>query len=242
MRSAFTLATVFLLLVLSPPAHAIDEGVPDRGRHSNVGLLGFDVDAGGPAPAAILCSGAVLSDRHFLTAAHCIPAVPATVEWVVTLQPGSPNAPVYEPGVFPDDFPFAVTGSVIRVGWLRCTRGLTPSGSRTDLAVVTFPEGSFAGVRPIKIAKTGRSTAYEGRAYGWSATGWIQSEAMVRRCTSPRATGRRVQRLGRPHPATGQTEVRTVLRGLWLTTIQTRHQHRRFGVLRSRWRVRRPLR
>ena len=41
MKLAATLAAT-LLLVIAPPAPAIDEGVPDRDRHRNVGLLGSD--------------------------------------------------------------------------------------------------------------------------------------------------------------------------------------------------------
>lgn len=155
MKVATTLAALLLLLTLAPPAHAIDEGVPDRDRHPNVGLLGFDLDGSGPAPAAILCSGAVMSDRHFLTAAHCIPAVPPDVEWVVTLQPGSPADPVYQPGVFPDDFPFSLTGPLIRGGVATMHPNFDPERLAHDVAVVTFPAGSFVGVTPIKVAKPG---------------------------------------------------------------------------------------
>jgi hypothetical protein len=154
-KIATTLAALLLLLTLTPPAYAIDEGVPDRDRHPNVGLLGFDVDGSGPTPAAILCSGAVLSDRHFLTAAHCIPAVPPDVEWVVTLQPGSPAAPVYQPGIFPDEFPFPLTGPATRGGVATMHPNFDPERLAHDVAVVTFPAGSFAGVTPIKVAKTG---------------------------------------------------------------------------------------
>ena len=68
MKLAATLGAL-LLLALAPPALAIDEGVPDRDRHPYVGLLGFDLDGAGPTPASLLCTGSVLSDRLFLTAA-----------------------------------------------------------------------------------------------------------------------------------------------------------------------------
>ena len=153
-RAATTMATVLLLLVLGPAAYAVDEGVPDQNRHPNVGLLGFDIDGNGPNPAALLCTGAVLSDRHFLTAAHCIPVAP-DAEWVVSLQPGSPADPVARPGVFPEDFPFPLTGPAIRGGVATMHPGFDPDTLAHDLAVVTFPAGSFAGVEPIKVARKG---------------------------------------------------------------------------------------
>jgi hypothetical protein len=154
MKRAVTLLAALLLLVLAPPAHALDEAVPDGDRHRNVGLLGFDLDGSGPGPAALLCTGAVLSDRHFLTAAHCIPVAP-DAEWVVSLQPGSPGSPLVRPGVFPADFPFPLTGPAIRGGVATMHPDFDPDTLAHDVAVVTFPAGSFAGVEPIKVAKRG---------------------------------------------------------------------------------------
>ena len=150
MKLAATLAAS-LLLALAPPALAIDEGVPDRDRHPSVGLLGFDVDGAGPTPAALLCSGSVISSRLFLTAAHCIPAVPPGSEWVVTLEPGSPAAPVATPGILPDGFPYPLTVSATRGGVAIVHPGFDPERLEHDVAVVAFPKGSFAGVVPIEL-------------------------------------------------------------------------------------------
>src|SRR5687767_10002443 len=57
------IASALVLLTTAPSAAAVDEGAPDRDRHRNVGLLGFDLDGGGPMPAALLCSGSVISDE-----------------------------------------------------------------------------------------------------------------------------------------------------------------------------------
>jgi hypothetical protein len=141
----------FTLLAFAPPAMAVDEGVPDGARHPNVGLLGFDEDGSGPAPAAFLCSGSVLSDALFLTAAHCIPAVPADMEWVVTLASGAPADPVVRPGLFPDDFPFPLIVPAARGGVAVTHPDFDPDTRAHDVAVVRFPVGTFAGSTPVTL-------------------------------------------------------------------------------------------
>lgn len=156
MRVLALLGVVSLLLVsLAFPAHAVDEGVPDGDRHPYVGLLGYDLDGAGPESPGFWCSGSVLSDSHFLTAAHCITARPPDVEWVVTLEPGTPGAPVVEPGFFPESFSFPFTGPAIRGGVATVHPDFDGDRLAHDVAVVTFPAGSFAGVTPVKIAESG---------------------------------------------------------------------------------------
>ena len=61
-----------LLLVLATggPANAITFGHPDGGRHPNVGALLADWDTESPGPD-IVCTGTLIDERVFLTAAHC---------------------------------------------------------------------------------------------------------------------------------------------------------------------------
>ena len=150
-----SLAAAFGMLAAGPAA-AIDEGVPDGNGHPNVGLLTFDFDGPGETPPFALCTGLVASDSVFVTAAHCITAFPEGVEWGVTLGPGGPGSPVFAPGFLWDDFPFAVTAPVSsaleavvhpehRVGWREAN----------DVAVVLFPQGTFAGVTPVELPAEG---------------------------------------------------------------------------------------
>jgi hypothetical protein len=154
-RALAALATSFTLLAAGPAA-ALAEGVPDGNGHPNVGLLTFDVDGPGETPPFALCTGFVVSESVFLTAAHCIAALPEGVQWGVALAPGGPGDPVFTPGFFPYDFPFAVSApvspalaSVVHpehgVGWR----------DANDVAVVLFPEGTFGGVTPVDLPETG---------------------------------------------------------------------------------------
>jgi hypothetical protein len=164
---------VLIALALAPPAAAIVGGAPDGRTHANVGLLAFDVDASGPTPPFQICVGTVISDRAFLTARHCIEPpliqLPPGVEWVVTLQPGSPSAPIVPGGVFPDEYPACcaltvpepklerATGVVLHPGY---EPGFVPgtgnpTAGRHDVAVVLFPPRTFTGVRPVRIAPPG---------------------------------------------------------------------------------------
>jgi hypothetical protein len=157
------LATKVLIAVLavaaSPvgaaPAGAIVGGLPDGDAHPNVGLLGLDVDGTGPAAPFALCTGSVISDRAFLTAAHCVAADPGAA-WVVSLDGGRADHPVATPGFFPDDFPFAITAPVRRATGAAVHPDFGAGESReNDVAVVRFPAGTFSGVAPVALPPLG---------------------------------------------------------------------------------------
>jgi hypothetical protein len=168
-RLVFPLALALLVFSASP-AMALDGGVPDGNAHPNVGLLAFDVDGPGGVPPFAICSGSVISDDAFLTAAHCIipplVSLPPNVTWAVTLVPGSPASPIVPGGYFPDDYPgcCALTvpesaiayASDVVVDPLFDPAGFTnPTSGAHDLAVVEFAPGTFAGVTPVQIVHAG---------------------------------------------------------------------------------------
>jgi hypothetical protein len=148
-------AALVTATLAATPALAIDEGVPDRAGHPYVGVLAADPDGDGPQAPFFWCSGSVVSDRVFLTAAHCIVSQPPETVWYVSLAAGSPRTPILQPGVFPDDgfdFPFLVPLT-------RASKAVTHPDfggfdNRThDVAVVLFGPNAFAGVAPVVLPK-----------------------------------------------------------------------------------------
>jgi Trypsin len=161
-KAAALASSLLATLILAAPAGAVDNGIPDGHRHPNVGFLGFDPDAEGESPPFFLCTGSVLSDRAFLTAAHCIDVFDDTVEWVVGLRPGSPRAPVFESGFVFDDFPFAVSAPVERPLATIVHPRFDPETLAHDLAVLVFRRRTFH-VRPIELPRPGLLDALDRR-------------------------------------------------------------------------------
>jgi hypothetical protein len=153
-----TLVLALTSLLVAIPASAVENSVQDR-SHKSVGLLGFDVDGPGPIPAFVLCSGFVISDHAFATAAHCVvPIAPVAVSFVVTLEAGSPDDPVVPPGVFDllkynfSDFPI-LADTVVATGY-QVHPNYDPMTLANDLAVIEFPAGTFS-VRPVRLPEEG---------------------------------------------------------------------------------------
>ena len=166
------LATLGALLGSTAPASSIVGGIPDGNRHPNVGVLAWDADGLGPTPAFTICTGAVISDHAFLTARHCIepPLVPLPpmVQWAVTLEPGSASAPIAPTG-FISEYP-ACCGLTVPESQIARATGVVlhpdyepgfvpgqsaPTAGAHDVAVVLFPKGTFAGVKPVDLARPG---------------------------------------------------------------------------------------
>jgi hypothetical protein len=143
-------AVVLVALPLPPAAVAIDRGVPDGSRHPNVGLLAYDLDGPAGAPPSFLCTGSVLSERVFLTAAHCINAFPGA-SWSVSLEGGSPTSPAMTPGLVFDDFPFAVRVPTTPAVDVAVHPKFDPVSLAHDVAILTMPQRTFARVKPVRL-------------------------------------------------------------------------------------------
>lgn len=143
-----------LLATIAAPANAIGNGKPDVG-YEGVGTLGVYLptppsgEIGGPFG---LCSGFVISDRAFVTAAHCLAEIAALRHvpqaWAVALDAGSPEHPIILPGVFTTlndivNFPIEVeTHSPIVI---HEHPGFDEHTFENDVAVLEFPVGTFKG-------------------------------------------------------------------------------------------------
>jgi len=144
-----------LLAITSLSSYAIENGQHDY-MHHNVGALGFDIDGpANPTPPFGLCSGFVISDRAFVTAAHCIifPGEFAQ-SWAVTLEPGTPENPVILPGIFTGDnvFDFPMLVETINTIAVHMHPDFDPGSMTFDVAVLEFPPGTFK-VRPVRLVE-----------------------------------------------------------------------------------------
>jgi hypothetical protein len=155
LNSLVKLVCLGILAITSLSSHAIENGQHDY-RHHNVGALGFDIDGpDNPTPPFGLCSGFVISDRAFVTAAHCIifPG-PYAQSWAVTLEPGTPEDPVILPGIFTGanvfDFPMLV--ETINTIAVHMHPDFDPGSMTFDVAVLEFSPGTFK-VRPVRLAE-----------------------------------------------------------------------------------------
>jgi len=141
-----------LLAITSLSSYAIENGQHDY-RHHNVGAIGFYID--GWADPFSLCSGFVISDRAFVTAAHCIIFVEGFAQsWAVTLEPGTPENPISLTGIFNGgnllDFPMLV--EPIDAIAVHLHEDFDPGSMTFDVAVLEFPPGTFK-VRPVRLAE-----------------------------------------------------------------------------------------
>jgi hypothetical protein len=150
---------VVIAAATAVPATAIENGRPDRSQ-KQVGALGFDIDGPlGPVPPFGLCSGFVLSDRAFVTAAHCIAAVQGiAMSWAVTIEPGSPKNPAIAPGILDlvlfnlTDFP--ILAETVSTTTVHVHPDFNPTTLAKHVAVLEFPAKTFH-VRPAKVSPPG---------------------------------------------------------------------------------------
>ena len=143
-----------------PPAGAIVDGEPDEDRHPSVGALIGTVDGG--STFSFVCSGSLLSDTEFLTAAHCSPweMLGLTEENIfVTFDPDLVAADPFEwgfvgPVVRPTTV-IPVTGKAVMPGYLLPAGGAM---SRNDVAVIHLAgsaSAAYPGIEPIVLPTAG---------------------------------------------------------------------------------------
>ena len=146
------LLAAILLVSFPTPCLAIAGGSPDENRHPNVGVIGFDVDGpSGPLPPFAVCTAFVALESVMITAGHCFQVAPHA-SWAVTLQPGSPSNPVVAPGTYPDDLPFPILPAVIYAQQVLVHPAYGQGHDRAnDVALLLFPEGTFADVTPVML-------------------------------------------------------------------------------------------
>lgn len=159
--AAATCAAVLLSLIglsATTPVAAVENGVYDRTNPAVKGF-GFDMDGPGGMPAFSLCSGFVISDHAFATAAHClVPMLPITASWAVTVEPGSPKAPATPTGIFNlaaynfIDFPILNETVTSIAHYIH--PDFNPLTMANDVAVIEFPPGTFS-VRPVRLPPAG---------------------------------------------------------------------------------------
>lgn len=142
------------------PANAIEFGKPDS-AYENVGALGVYLDTPAGTGPFGLCSGFVVSDRAFVTAAHCLAAIPELQHvpeaWAVTLEPGSPEKPILPPGIFAsfaDLVKFPITVKTESPMMIYTHPRFDPATNENDVAILVFPSGTF-DVPPVKLARRG---------------------------------------------------------------------------------------
>lgn len=160
--SIAALVAALLVLFRVAPGLAIINGEPDLDGHPAVGALVFDLDGNGPLPWAGLCTGSVIGDDAFLTAAHCIDEISSPLlRWGVTLEGGAPGDPAFQPLSF----------ELGQLPFVRVLKPLTVVEAATvevhplfgqghpranDLAVLIFPEATFADVQPVDLPVPGQ--------------------------------------------------------------------------------------
>jgi hypothetical protein len=144
-----SIVALIVTLVAALPAGAITYGEPDNGRHPNVGMMLAQTEEG----YFQFCSGTLIDERVFLTAAHCEPG--ATIRGHEVLAVYVTFSDTYdlldvEPPIFID--PASV--APLFVGeFIGHPEFGSPQSSPADIAVIILEESP--GIEPAELPGAG---------------------------------------------------------------------------------------
>jgi len=146
---------LFILLLLSV-SKQINAGIgeQDTGEYPNVGVM-IIFDPALPEPnVSTFCSGVLISDIHFLTAAHC-------VDWISTVANPYIGVSFYNPAPPFKEAVILVTAYYMHPGypsgqWV--SPGSSPGpgfGLRNDLGILVLTEGYTSDIVPASLPREG---------------------------------------------------------------------------------------
>ena len=145
-RLALGLAVAVFCATVAGAAQAITFGEPDGERHPNVGALVTDWNPDSPGPDQF-CTGTLVSETLFLTAAHCLFGEAGTV-WVT-----------FEPGY--DEDAEGPAGLYEVVDWTLHEGFAVPGGGADAFDIAIVELASAPDVDPAELPTLGLLDAYE---------------------------------------------------------------------------------
>ena len=146
-RKIFALSiALILLLALSTPALAITYGVPDDGKHPNVGSIVFYWSETGNLYQ--WCSGTLIYPNVFLTAAHCT----RNLTYFMDTYKESAWWVSFEENLLDDETIY--TGQIRTNPAYDGRRGQYGASDTGDIAVILL-DGDLSGITPAKLPTLG---------------------------------------------------------------------------------------
>jgi len=121
------------------PQHIVN-GEPTGSSFGNVGALLYDWDADGITGGDALCTGSLISETVFLTAAHCVQFLPTGTQFYVS----------FDDALYPVPKPL-----IVATGYTYDPLYGHDEADLHDLAVVFLPKGSTKGIKPLSLPPAG---------------------------------------------------------------------------------------
>jgi hypothetical protein len=191
------LAAVVAIIISATPAAAITSAnsspAPER---TEVGFLGVAVDLDGDGRIDALgptCSGTMIDDDTFLTAAHCTDNFPSGQRFFVSLEEDVLSLLIAGAGLPPDEFielgltnGWIVEGDMHRDPGFPANPGFPNAADQHEIAVIDFADRDTTPAdlwtfTPATLPTAGQLDALGSRAldaYDWWVVGYGVQEAM----------------------------------------------------------------